>query len=209
MAASGQAGKVTAESSSPATPHNVTQSVTVTAEAETLRGTNRNATATGGNPGAAPRQASAAKTAPRAADRANVQGLAQTSKLGIGSFSKGLKLKASQPADLWSVSSDGKVQHSVDGAKTFQSIEVAHDVKFQSVAANGSDVWAGGSGGGLYHSADAGATWTRIAINFEGNTMTETISAIQLYDPQHLTVITTSGSAWVSEDGGQHWQKQP
>jgi hypothetical protein len=208
MAASGQAGKVTAESSSPATPHNVTQSVTVTA-AETLGVTSPSATATGGNSGAASRQATAAKTAPRAAAQANVQGMAQTSKFGIGAFSKELKLKTSQPADLWSVSSDGKVQHSADGAKTFQSIEVAHGVKFQSVAANGSDVWAGGAGGALYHSIDAGATWARIAINVEGNTMTETIAAIQLHDSQHLTVITTSGSAWVSEDRGQHWQKQP
>jgi hypothetical protein len=206
---SGEAGKVTAESSSPATPHNITQSVTATAEAETSRVTSPSATATGGNPGAAPRPASAAKTAPRAAAQANVQGLAQTSKFGIGAFSKEFKLKGGPSADLWSVSSDGNVQHSVDGAKTFRSIEVAHGVKFQSVAANGSDVWAGGTGGALYHSIDAGATWARIAISFEGNAMTETISAIQLHDPQHLTVITTSGSAWVSEDGGQHWQKQP
>ena len=209
MAASGPAGKVTAESSSPATPHNVTQSVTVTAEVETLGLTSPSATATGGAPGAAPRQATAAKTAPRAAVQGNMQGLAQSSKFGIGGFSKELKLKAGSPADLWNVSSEGKVQRSVDGAKTFQSIEVAHGVKFQSVAANGSDVWAGGAGGVLYHSIDAGATWTRIAINVEGNTMTETISAIQLHDSQHLTVITTSGSAWVSEDRGQHWQKQP
>ena len=108
-----------------------------------------------------------------------------------------------------SVSSDGKVEHSFDEAKTFQSIEVAHGVKFQSVAANGNDVWAGGSGGGLYHSTDAGATWARVAITIDGTTMTETLSAIQLHDSQHLTVITASGSAWVSEDGGLHWQKQP
>jgi photosystem II stability/assembly factor-like uncharacterized protein len=135
--------------------------------------------------------------------------MAQASRFGVGAFSKELKLKAGLPAHLWSVSSDGKVQHSVDEAKTFQSVEVAHGVKFQSVAANGSDVWAGGAGGDLYHSIDAGATWARIAINVEGNTMTETIAAIQLHDSQHLTVITTSGSAWVSEDRGQHWQKQP
>jgi photosystem II stability/assembly factor-like uncharacterized protein len=136
-----------------------------------------------------------------------VQGLAQTSKFGIGGFSKESKLKAGTAADLWSVSSYGKVQRSVDGAKTLQTIEIARGVKFQSVAANGNDVWAGGAGGGLYHSIDAGATWNRVAITIEGNSMTETIAAIQLRSTQRLTVITGSGSAWVSEDGGLHWQK--
>ena len=48
--------------------------------------------------------------------------------------------------------------------------------------------------GALFHSADGGATWNRAAINFEGNTVTETIVGIQLRDPQHLTVTTASGS---------------
>ena len=203
------AGKVTGESSSPSAPRSRTQSVMVTSEAELSRETGSSATATGGNADAVARQANAAKAAPRAVTRANAQGLAQTSKFGIGAFSKESKLKAGTAADLWSVSSDGKVQNSVNGAKTFQPIEVAHGVKFQSVAANGDDVWAGGVGGALYHSIDAGATWKRVAITFDGNTMTETISAIQLHDSQHLAVITSSRSAWVSEDGGLHWQKQP
>jgi len=209
QAVSGEAGKAAADSSRSTAPHNVTQSATVTAEAETLGATSPSPTATGGNADALARQVTAAKAAPRAATQANAQGPAHASKFGIGGFSKESKLKAGPHADLWSVSSDGKVQRSVDGAKTFQPIEVAQGVKFQSVSANGSDVWAGGSGGGLYHSADAGATWARVAITIDGNTLTETISAIQVHDSQHLTVITASGSAWVSEDGGLHWQKQP
>jgi hypothetical protein len=209
QAVSGEAGKAAADSSRSTAPHNVTQSVTVTAEAETLGETNPNATATGGNAGALARQVTAAKAAPKSATQANAQGPAHASTFGIGAFSKESKLKTGPVADLWSVSSDGKVQHSADGAKTFQPVEVARGVKFQSVAANGNDVWAGGSGGVLYHSTDAGATWARLAITNDGNTMTETISAIQLRDSQHLTVITASGSAWVSEDGGLHWQKQP
>ena len=64
-------------------------------------------------------------------------------------------------------------------------------------------------GGALFHSVDGGATWSRAGINLDGNTVTETITGIQLRDPQHLTVTTASGSQWVSEDGGQTWQKQP
>ena len=60
-----------------------------------------------------------------------------------------------------------------------------------------------------FRSADAGATWARANISFEGNTVTETITGIQSSNPQHLTVTTTSGMQWSTEDGGQSWQKQP
>ena len=106
-----------------------------------------------------------------------------------------MKFVAGPPTALWSVSSDGKVQRSTDSGKTFEPIPVAHGIRFQAIAASGNDVWAGGAGGALFHSLDAGATWTQVAINFGGNTVTETIAAIQLRDPQHLTVTTASGSA--------------
>jgi hypothetical protein len=208
-AASEQAGKATAESNRSTAPQNVTQSVTVSADSEVVVVTSPSTTATGGAPGAAPSQTSAAKTAPRGATQGNMQGLARGSQFGIGAFSKEMKLKAGAAADLWRVATDGNVQHSVDGAKSFQTIEIVHGVKFQSVAANGNDVWAGGDNGTLYHSLDAGATWKPIAINVEGNAMTETIAAIQLHSPQRVIILTASGSAWVSEDGGVHWRKQP
>ncbi len=209
VAASGQAGKMTAETSSPAIPHSVTQSVTDTAETQALGGTNPNATATGGNPDATPRPATAAKSAPSAAPQPSAQAAARASILGLGAFSSVSRPRTSPPAPVWSISSDGRVQRSDDGAKTFHSFEVAHGIKFQAVAARGNEVWAGGSGGALYHSTDSGATWTQFPINSEGNTITEAITAIQIPDPQHLIIITASGTGWVSPDGGQHWQKQP
>jgi photosystem II stability/assembly factor-like uncharacterized protein len=181
MAASGEAGKVTAESH---------------AGLKAFRMTAPGLSEAGGNPGTAPAQA-------------NAQVTAQAPMLETQALRRDLKFKAGPPAALWSISSDGKVQRSADGAKTFQAIDVAHGVRFQAIASSGNEVWAGSTGGALYHSIDAGSTWTQIAINIGGNTMTETITAIQLHDPQHLTVTTTSGSEWVSEDGGQHWQKQP
>jgi len=118
-------------------------------------------------------------------------------------------LDTGPPAALWSIASHGKVQRSKDGGKNFEQIQVARGIRFRAVAALGSDVWAGGERGALFHSVDGGATWNRAGINFEGSTVTETIASIQLRDPQHLTVTTASGAQWVSEDGGQSWQKEP
>jgi photosystem II stability/assembly factor-like uncharacterized protein len=120
-----------------------------------------------------------------------------------------LKLVVGPPVTLWSVSSDGKVQRSTNSGKTFEPVPIAAGARFQAIAVSGNQVWAGGEGGALFHSTDAGATWMRITISFGGNSVTETIAAIQLHDPQHLVVTTASGSAWMSVDGGQHWQKQP
>jgi photosystem II stability/assembly factor-like uncharacterized protein len=128
---------------------------------------------------------------------------------GVQAFRKKIESGPGPSAALWSVSSDGKVQRSTDARKTVEQIPVAEDVRFRVIAALGNEVWTGGEGGALFHSADGGATWNRAGITFEGNTLTETITGIQLRDPQHLTVTTASGSQWVSEDGGQHWQKQP
>jgi photosystem II stability/assembly factor-like uncharacterized protein len=122
---------------------------------------------------------------------------------------KGDEFEAGPPTALWSVSSEGKVQRSRDGGKSWEQIQIARGIRFQATAALGNDVWAGGSGGALYHSADAGANWIRAEIGFEGNTLTETIASIELRDSQHLTVTTASGTRWSSEDAGQHWQKQP
>jgi len=122
---------------------------------------------------------------------------------------KKIELGGGLPAALWSVSTDGIVQRSTDGGKTYEQIPVANGIKFRAIAALGSDVWTGGAGGALFHSPDGGATWNRAGISFEGNTVTETITDIQLRNPQQLTITTASGSQWASEDGGQHWQKQP
>lgn len=193
LASSGEAGKATAE---------------LRGNLQAWRATSPSVAVGGGNSGTGAAQTTAAKAAPRAAARATVQVAAQA-RMGEMASRQELKLVAGPPVTLWSVSSDGKVQRSTDRGKTFEPISVAHGIRFQAIAASGNDVWAGGTGGALFHSIDAGATWTRIAINFGANTITETIAAIQVHDPQHLTVTTVSGSGWISEDGGQHWHKHP
>ena len=194
LASSDQAGKVTGES------HGGLQ---------TMRATTQSVAVGGRNSGVGAAQVTVAKAAPRAAARAPVQVAAQARMSEMAASRQVMKLVAAPPTALWSVSTDGKVQRSVDSGKTFEPVPVAPGIRFQAIAASGNDVWAGGAGGALFHSLDAGATWTQVAINSGGNTVTETVAAIQLRDPQHLTVTTASGSSWISEDAGQHWRKQP
>ena len=175
---------------------------------QALRTTSQSAPVGEGNSGVGAAQVTVAKAAPRAPTRAPVLS-AQVRMSETASSRQVMKLAAGSLTALWSISSDGNVQRSTDGGKTFESVPVATGIRFQATAASGNDVWAGGAGGALFHSIDAGATWVRITLNFEGNTVTENITAIQLHDAQHLTVTTASGSGWISDDGGQHWQKQP
>ncbi len=175
---------------------------------ESLRITRQNVAVAGGNAGASPAQAASVQVAPRAPAQAPVRLAAQAPTLEMRASSKGLGFAMRPPAALWSVSAEGKVQHSTDGGKTFKPVEVAHGIKFGAIATLGNDVWAGGEGGALYHSADGGATWNRTGISSQGNAVTESITAIQLHDPQNLTITTTSGTKWVTADGGQNWRKQ-
>ena len=135
--------------------------------------------------------------------------MAQARTVEMKASRKEAKFGAGQPAALWSVLPDGKVQRSTDGGKTFEQIHIARGIKFGTIATLGNDVWAGGAGGALFHSIDGGATWTRANISSAGTIVTEYIATILLHDPQHLTIITASGSRWVSEDSGLHWQRQP
>jgi len=173
------------------------------------RATTQSVAVAGGNTGAGPAEAVPAKVAPRVPARATRRLMPQAPVGEMQAFRKDIESGARPPAALWSVSSDGIVQRSTDAGKTWERIQFTHGIKFRAIAALGNEVWTGGTGGALFHSADGGAIWTRAGINFAGTTVTETIAGIQLLDPQHLTVTTASGSQWVSEDGGRHWQKQP
>jgi hypothetical protein len=135
--------------------------------------------------------------------------MAQAHMSAFQALRKSTEIGAAPQAAVWNVSADGSVQRSTNDGNAWVQIRVADSIKFRAIAALGNNIWTGGSGGALYHSVDAGATWVRIDISFEGTAVTETITGIQSSDPQHVNVTTTSSSQWVSEDGGQHWQKQP
>jgi photosystem II stability/assembly factor-like uncharacterized protein len=116
-----------------------------------------------------------------------------------------------QPAALWTISPDGKVRRSDDGGKTWEEVRVDDRVTFRVIQAMGKEVWAGGSGGALYHSSDSGATWKLVNLISEGSPTTETIVLINSpsHDAQHVTVKSASGEQWTTEDGGQHWEREP
>jgi len=115
---------------------------------------------------------------------------------------------AVQPAALWTISPEGKLQRSEDKGDTWKEVPVDDKVTFHVIQAMGRDIWAGGSGGALYHSNDGGATWTRVNLTPAGNPNTDTIVSIVASPPslQRLTVRTASGQQWWTEDGGQHWK---
>ena len=79
---------------------------------------------------------------------------------------------------------------------------------FRAVAAAGLEVWAGGSGGALYHTWDGGNRWSRVTPSALGVALTGDIIAIQISDPQHGEVSTSTGELWATSDNGQTWQKR-
>jgi hypothetical protein len=192
--------KLTAE---PQNVPSVSESVQIEVQAPTVR---RETTRAGAGAGGTAALAQAKPGAPKAAAGAREE--THGAMLGMMAARKDLKLKSSAPAIAWSVSTDGNVQRSSDGAKIFYPIEVSQGVKFQAVAANGNEVWAGGENGALFHSIDDGASWTPVRIGAGDGTVKESIVAIQFPDTHHMTVVTASGAQWVSEDDGQHWKAQ-
>ena len=132
-------------------------------------------------------------------------------KLSSMAFRGGVANAEARLASLWSISASGKVQRSDDGGKTWQDVRVDESVTFRVIQAMGAEVWAGGSGGALYHSSDGGATWKRVNLSSGGNPTTDAIVAIvsPTRDLQHITIKTASGEQWTTDDGGQHWQKEP
>jgi hypothetical protein len=174
-----------------------------------FRSTTQSVAVTAAGPGASSADATAGKTAPPMTAQATVSVTAQAPVVTMRASRKDMEFGAGQPAALWSVSPQGKVQRSTDAGKTLEQVHVARGIKFRAIAALGNEVWTGGTGGALFHSTDGGANWARVSLNFGGSTVTETITSIEMHDPQHLTITTASGSQWVSEDGGQNWQKKP
>jgi hypothetical protein len=149
---------------------------------------------------------SSTPSAPRAASIRVESHPAEPSRMAFG---WNLKRAVAPLAALWSISTSGKVQRSQNSGRTWEEVRVDDAVTFRAVLATGRDIWAGGSA--LYHSSDGGATWKRVNLNSGESPTTETIVGITSgsRDLQHIMVRTISGEQWTTEDGGQHWQREP
>ena len=110
-------------------------------------------------------------------------------------------------AGRWTISSSGKVEHSLDGGKTWQGVDIEEGISFRALAVVGAEVWVGGTGGALYHSTDDGAHWTRVSLTVEQVSLGDII-AISFTDPTHGTVTTSTGRTWITSDAGQHWGRK-
>jgi photosystem II stability/assembly factor-like uncharacterized protein len=110
-------------------------------------------------------------------------------------------------AGRWTISSSGKVEHSLDGGKTWQGVDIEEGISFRALAVVGAEVWVGGTGGALYHSTDHGARWVRVSLAVEQVSLGDII-AISFTDPTHGTVTTSTGRTWITSDAGQHWGRK-
>jgi len=150
---------------------------------------------------------SSTASAPRAAASIRVESRpAESVRMAFGG---NLNRAVAPLAALWSISTSGKVQRSQDSGRTWEEVRVDDAVTFRAVHAMGKDVWAGGSA--LYHSSDGGAMWKRVYLSSGESPGTETIVGITSgsRDLQHIMVRTISGEQWTTDDGGQHWQREP
>jgi hypothetical protein len=175
------------------------------------------------------------ESAPKAADKKDVETLSKAKPAQGGQAIGGLIAGRSISVPRWTISSTGSLQRSVDQGSTWQDVDVtansasataAYEFRaaapgyakaakqtaksvvpsFRAVTANGVEVWAGGRAGVLYHSADAGSHWTRVVPAANGTVLTEDIVGVEFSDAQHGTV-TTASAVWTTSDGGQSWQK--
>jgi hypothetical protein len=109
------------------------------------------------------------------------------------------------PLSRWTISSDGRLQHSIDAGQTWEPVTVAEKASFRALSANGPDVWVGGAAGLLYHSADSGASWTQVRPATANAKLTADIAAIEFTDVQHGKITTSTGDVWTTQDAGKTW----
>ena len=107
----------------------------------------------------------------------------------------------------WTLTSDGILQRSIDFGKSWQTVQVATQGSFRALAASGKDIWVGGLKGALYHSADAGQDWTQVQPVADGRALSDDIIGVEFPDSLHGRLTTASKEVWITEDGGQSWQK--
>ncbi|MGE5321549.1 MAG: WD40/YVTN/BNR-like repeat-containing protein, partial [Actinomycetota bacterium] len=98
----------------------------------------------------------------------------------------------------------GKLLRSSDLSHWTEQNPGGENVEFSVVSPNGLEIWAGGAEAALVRSRDGGTTWQRITL---GASATGTITSIEVAG-QNVTVKSSSGQSWASQDGGNSWTLQ-
>lgn len=135
---------------------------------------------------------------------------------GASAANVGLTDRKSAAADMslaaalvprWTLNSDGTLQRSLDGGKSWTKIAISSNSVFRVVAALGSDVWVGGAAGSLFHSVDAGEHWSQVKPTDGKRILGDDITSIQFTDSVHGKITTSNEEVWSTEDGGSSWQQ--
>lgn len=108
----------------------------------------------------------------------------------------------------WTLSADGTLQRSLDSGRSWETIPFPNQAIFRALAANELEIWVGGTKGVLYHSTDAGQRWKLVQPVAVGQALTSDIIRVEFTDSLHGTLTTSDKQTWVTEDGGQSWQKR-
>jgi hypothetical protein len=108
-------------------------------------------------------------------------------------------------APRWTLS-DGSLQRSVDGGKTWTPSAVGSSANLRALSALGSEIWVGGTNGALYHSSDSGDHWTQVKAEAGGQSLTADIIGVEFTDSQHGKLTTSDQHTWTTSDAGKTWQ---
>jgi hypothetical protein len=112
------------------------------------------------------------------------------------------------PMLQWTLSSEGTVQRSSDGGKTWQAVAVGQNSGFRALSAVGTSVWVGGTSGKLYHSVDSGRQWTEVVPIDSRQKLETNVVRIEFADTQTGTVSASNGETWTTADGGASWHRK-
>ena len=115
-------------------------------------------------------------------------------------------LATARQAGTWQITAEGKLQRSLDGGKSWESVAVDPNGRLRVVTATGFQVWAGGNGGVLLHSWDAGDHFMNVKVRQKRSTLKGDIVTLSFPDAQHGRLETADHDVWTTNDGGKTWQ---
>jgi photosystem II stability/assembly factor-like uncharacterized protein len=115
-------------------------------------------------------------------------------------------LATARQAGTWQITAEGKLQRSLDGGKSWESVAVDPNGHLRVVTATGFQVWAGGNGGVLLHSKDAGDHFMHVTVRQKRSTLKGDIVTLTFPDAQHGRLETADHDVWTTNDGGKSWQ---